>query len=260
MASKVKRRLTTILCADALGYSGLMERDEVGTLDTLRLHRGAMTALITRHDGRMINTWGDAIIAEFASVVEAVQCAIEIQQELAAGNQALPDTRRMWFRIGINLGDVMVDDDDLYGEGVNIAARLQELAEPGGIMISRPVYDQVRNKLSIGFDYLGERSVKNVALPVPSYRVRTGPPPEGEALSPDPAPTPVPETHQAFPRVRSWLQQIPRPIRVFWCVVAFLLVINLMSSPGTLWVKWPAAIALLLTLLHLALRRDRRPQ
>src|ERR1051326_7748764 len=123
---KVKRRLTTVLCADVHGYSRLMEADEAGTMATLRRHRAAMEGLVERHDGRIVNTWGDAVIAEFASVVEAVQCAVEVQQEISGENDALPEARRMRFRIGINLGDVMVEGDDVYGDGVNIAARLQQ--------------------------------------------------------------------------------------------------------------------------------------
>lgn len=141
MTDKLKRRLVTILCADVHGYSRLMGADEAGTLETLRRYRNAMAALIERHDGRIVNTWGDAVIAKFASVVEAVQCAIETQQELDAQDPHLPEVQRMRFRIGINLGDMMVDGSDIYGDGVNIAARLQELADPGGILISGPVYD-----------------------------------------------------------------------------------------------------------------------
>jgi adenylate cyclase len=155
MTEKLKRRLTTVLFADVSGYTRLMEADEAGTLTTLQRYRAAMASLIERHDGRIVNTWGDAVIAEFPSVVEAVQCAIEIQQELSTQDPHRPEARRMRFRIGINLGDVMVDGSDIYGDGVNIAARLQELAEPGGILISGPVYDQVHNKLSVGFAYLG---------------------------------------------------------------------------------------------------------
>ena len=151
-----------------------MEADEAGTLATLRRCREAMATLIERHDGRIVNTWGDAVIAEFGSVVEAVQCAVEMQQELSSHNGGLPEPQRMRFRIGINLGDVMVEGDDVYGDGVNIAARLQELAEPGGILISGPVYEQVHNKLSIGFDCLGEQRLKNVANPVTGYRVLQG--------------------------------------------------------------------------------------
>ncbi len=170
---KVKRRLTTVLCADVHGYSRLMEADEAGTLATLRRHRTAIAGLVERHDGRIVNTWGDAVIAEFASVVEAVQCAVEIQQEISSQDPDPPHAHRMRFRIGINLGDVMVEGADIYGDGVNIAARLQELAEPGGVVISRTVYDQVHNKLSVGFDCLGQQQMKNVA-PVISYRVAMG--------------------------------------------------------------------------------------
>ena len=174
MTTKVRRRLTTLLCADVEGYTRLMEADEAGTLATLRRYRAAMATLIERHDGRIVNTWGDAVIAEFPSVVEAVQCAVETQQELSSYNGGLPEPQRMKFRIGIHLGDVMVEGDDVYGDGVNIAARLQELAEPGGILISGPVYDQVHNKLSIGFDCLGQQHLKNVANPVTGYRVLQG--------------------------------------------------------------------------------------
>ena len=132
----VSRKLTTILCADVEGYSRLMGGDEVATLDRLKQHRSAMAGLIERHRGRVVNTWGDGLIADFPSVVEAVQCAIETQRELATRNNGLPEPERMEFRIGINLGDVMVDGGDLYGEGVNVAARLQALAPPGGIVIS----------------------------------------------------------------------------------------------------------------------------
>ena len=170
---KVKRRLTTVLCADVHGYSRLMEADEAGTLATLRRYRTAIAGLVERHDGRIVNTWGDAVIAEFASVVEAVQCAVEIQQEISNQESDPPHAHRMRFRIGVNLGDVMVDGSDIYGDGVNIAARLQELAEPGGVVISGPVYDQVHNKLSLGFDCLGQQQMKNVA-PVISYRVAMG--------------------------------------------------------------------------------------
>src|SRR5260370_23055896 len=171
---KVKRRLTTVLCADVYGYSRLMGADEAGTLGTLRRHRSAIAALVERHDGRIVNTWRDAVIAEFASVVEAVQCAVEVQQEISNQESDAPDAQRMRFRIGVNLGDVMVDGADIYGDGVNIAARLQEIAEPGGVVVSGPVYDQVHNKLSLGFDSLGQQQVKNVVAPVTSYRVTMG--------------------------------------------------------------------------------------
>ena len=197
MTTKVKRRLTTLLCADVEGYSRLMEADEAGTLATLRRYRDAMATLIERHDGRIVNTWGDAIIAEFPSVVEAVQCAVETQQEISGYNGGLPEPQRMRFRIGINLGDVMMEGDDVYGDGVNIAARLQELADPGGILISGPVYDQVHNKLSMGFDCLGQQHLKNVVNPVTGYRVlQVGAPKRPRPSPPDgtmePTTTPYP--------------------------------------------------------------------
>jgi adenylate cyclase len=172
MAGAVERKLTTIMCADVSGYSRLMEADEAGTLATLKLYRDAMVGLIERHRGRLVSTSGDSLLADFRSVVEAVQCAAEIQRELANRHRSAPDARRMEFCIGINLGDVMVEGGDLYGEGVNVAARLEALADPGGICISRTVYDQVRNRLTLGYDFIGEQAVKNISEPVPVYRVQ----------------------------------------------------------------------------------------
>ena len=137
----------------------------MGTVRRLNEYREALCNFVTRHHGRVVNAPGDAVLAEYPSVVDAVQSAVEAQRELATRNETLPPDQRMSFRIGINLGDVIVGDDDIYGEGVNIAARLQTIAEPGGICISRSVYDQVHNKLTLGFEFLGERSVKNIAAP-----------------------------------------------------------------------------------------------
>ena len=131
MTTKVRRRLTTLLCADVEGYARLMGADETGTMETLRRYRAAMATRSSATTGGVVNTWGDAVIADFPSVVEAVQCAVETQQELSTNNGGLPEPRRMIFRIGIHLGDVMVEGDDVHGDGVNIAARLQERAEPG---------------------------------------------------------------------------------------------------------------------------------
>ena len=171
----IERKLTTLLSADVAGYSAMMERDEVATLHMLRRCREAMDGLITRHRGRVVNTAGDGMLAEFGSVVEAVQCGVEIQKELAGHDHDRVPDDRMRLRIGINLGDVMVYGDDLFGEGVNVAARLQALADPGGIMISGSAYDQVRHKLSVGFDFLGMQPVKNLAEDVPVYRVLLDP-------------------------------------------------------------------------------------
>lgn len=171
MSDSIRRKLTTILSADVHGYSRLMDKDEVDTLERLKAYRGAMTGFIERHSGKVVNTAGDSLLADFGSVVEAVQCAAEIQRELGARNATLGKNQRMEFRIGINLGDVIIEGDDLYGEGVNIAARLQGLADPGGILISGTVFDQVRNKLSLGYNFIGKKSVKNISEQVPVYRI-----------------------------------------------------------------------------------------
>ena len=175
MASKAKkstqRKLTAILCADVVGYSRLMGADEEATIETLTAYRKVFLTHIESHNGHVVDAKGDAILAEFASVVDAVNGAVEIQRELAEKNTELPAERRMDFRIGINLGDVVVKDEVIYGDGVNIAARLEALAEPGGICISRPVYDQVKNKLTQEYEYLGEQQVKNIAEPVRAYKV-----------------------------------------------------------------------------------------
>jgi class 3 adenylate cyclase/uncharacterized RDD family membrane protein YckC len=167
----VKRKLTTIFCADVVGYSRLMGADEHGTLKRLKVYRELMQAFIERHHGRVVSWSGDAVLADFSSVVESVQCAVEIQRELKAQNESLPERERMDFRIGINLGDVMIDDHDIFGEGVNIAARLQALATPGGILVSGSVHDQVKNKLSLGFSFMGHQQVKNISEQVPVFVV-----------------------------------------------------------------------------------------
>jgi len=172
---EVKRKLTAILSADVKGYSRLMGADEEGTLRTLTAYREVMAELILGHRGRVVNAPGDALLAEFESVVDAVKSAVEIQRELAKRNAELPTDRRMEYRIGINLGDVMVDRESIYGDGVNISARLESLADGGGICISGTVYDQIENKLTLAYDYLGEQTVKNIAKPVRVYKVLTEP-------------------------------------------------------------------------------------
>ena len=170
-APPLERKLVAILAADIQGYSRLMSIAEEDTLATLSAHRAITDAIIAQHGGRICSTAGDSILAEFASVFAAVQCAVEIQRDLAQANLALGEERRMWFRIGINIGDVMVKDGDIFGDGVNIAVRLEGLAEPGGICISRGVHDHVRRKLPYGFEDLGEQSVKNIAQPIRVFRL-----------------------------------------------------------------------------------------
>ena len=179
---EVKRKLAAILNADVKGYSRLMGADEEGTLQTLTAYREVMATLIQQHQGRVVNAPGDALLAEFESVVDAVKSAVEIQRELAKRNAELPTDRRMEYRIGINLGDVMFDGESIYGDGVNIAARLESLSEAGGICISGTVFDHVRNKLDLGYEFLGEQPVKNIAIPVRVYKVLMEPEEAGKVI------------------------------------------------------------------------------
>ena len=170
--AEAKRRLAAILAADVAGYSRLMAADEYATLDTLNACRDVFRQQVSERGGRVVDTAGDSVLAVFESVVEAVQCGVNVQSELEARNSALPENRRMAFRIGINLGDVIEQDDGtIYGDGVNVAARLQALAEPGGVMVSEDAHRQVRNKLQVGFEDAGEHEVKNIAEPVRAHRV-----------------------------------------------------------------------------------------
>jgi adenylate cyclase len=166
-----KRKLTTMFSADVAEYSRLMAEDEAATVKTLKTYREIMTELIRQHRGRVVDSPGDNVLAEFTSVVDAVQCAVSVQKELQARNAELPENRRMEFRIGINLGDVIEEEDRIYGDGVNIAARLEAMANPGGICISKTAFDQIETKLPLGYEYLGEQSVKNIPKAVGAYRV-----------------------------------------------------------------------------------------
>src|SRR5512139_1137247 len=179
---EVKRKLTAILHADVKGYSRLMGEDEESTAGTLNVYKEVMTGFIQHHRGRVVGTAGDSMLAEFASVVDAVRCAVEIQKELKTRNAELPENRRMEFRIGVNLGDVIEDGEQILGDGVNIAARLESLSEAGGVCISGTAFDQVRNKVNLGYEYLGEQAVKNIALPVRMYKVLIEPEASGKVI------------------------------------------------------------------------------
>jgi TolB-like protein/class 3 adenylate cyclase len=170
-----KRKLTAILSADAKGYSRLMSGDEEATVRTITAHRAAMAKLIQQYRGRVVDSPGDNVLAEFGSVVDAVNCAVEVQRELAERNSELPAERQMEFRIGINLGDVIEEGERIYGDGVNIAARVEGLAEGGGICISGTVYDAIEAKLGLEYEYMGEQEVKNIDRPVRVYRVLSFP-------------------------------------------------------------------------------------
>lgn len=234
MSSQVQRKLTTILAADADGYSRVMEADEVGTLGALRAARSVFSRLIERHHGRIANTAGDGLIAEFPSVVEAVQCAIEVQRELATDTQ-----NGLRFRIGVHLGDVLIDGDDLLGEGVNLAARLQSMAEPGGILISQQVYDQVQKKLSVGFEYLGERQPKNFEESVGVYSV--APAGGGEPRSVRAAAAPPSAAERAGKqgkRPESWARLWGSAQRSA-AILAILGIVDF-ATGDSWWVQWPA--------------------
>jgi adenylate cyclase len=182
----VERKLTTVLAADVVGYSRLMGADEVGTLARLKsLRKELVQPKIAEGRGRIVKLMGDGLLAEFPSVVEAVRCAVAIQQDMAGREADLSDERRIRLRIGVNLGDIIVEGSDIYGDGVNVAARLEGLAEPGGICISGKVYEEVRTKLATAFEDLGEQEVKNIREPVRVYRWT------------DAAPNPMPATEGA---------------------------------------------------------------
>ncbi len=258
MPSDIQRKLTTILSADAAGYSRVMELNEVEGLRALKAARAVFKKFISRHHGRVANTAGDGLIADFPSVVEAVQCAIEVQRELGA-QPADPDLA-LNFRIGIHLGDVMIDGEDLLGEGVNLAARLQTMAEPGGILISRQVYDQVHGKLSVGFDYLGEKHPRNFTEGVEVYGVSTlgsiGPKvhlqePERPTSSARPAPHARPEpTASAEPHMAATtIDQPPATdkdailarIKPLGAVILGLCLIDAFTGRG-LWAHYPVLV------------------
>src|SRR3954449_8666533 len=190
-APSIERKLAAIFATDVAGYSRLMGQDEVGTLRTLAAHREIMDRLIGEHRGRIANTAGDSVLAEFPSVVDAVQCAVQIQQALAEANDGVPEDRRMSFRIGVHMGDVMIRSGDLLGDGVNVAARLQALAHPGGICLSGEAHQYARKVLPLAYADLGHQTVRNIEEPIRAYALgpvrlvgsETGPPKESSQTS-----------------------------------------------------------------------------
>jgi adenylate cyclase len=240
-----ERRLTAILCADVVGYSRLVGRDETGTLARLDQARGILRAAIEGQRGRIFNLAGDGMLAEFPSALAAVQAAITAQDRLGDWAEVQPEDDRMRLRIGVNLGDVVVSGDDLLGDGVNVAARLQEVAVPGGICLSGAVYEQVRSKIETGFADLGPRSMKNIADPVRVYALHIG--------------AELPWADQKIPSVpaarpgNAIFDRLRRRVLGALFIVAVLLVINLMTSPYDIWVQWPAlglGVAVLLPVIR----------
>lgn len=186
--ARVGRRLAAIVAADVAGYSRLMGIDEVGTARTLREHRKVTDALVAKHGGRLVKSTGDGVLLEFPSVVDAVECAVAMQAVMAERNQGVPEDRRMLFRIGINLGDILIEGDDILGDGVNVAARLEGIAKPGGICISSSAYDQVLGKVAVEFSDLGEQILKNIVRPIRAYAVGLRPNTDQNAPTPSSAP------------------------------------------------------------------------
>jgi TolB-like protein/class 3 adenylate cyclase len=184
---RVERRLAAIVAADVVGYSRLMGDDEEGTLAALKaIRRELIDPRIAEHRGRIVKTTGDGLLVEFASVVDALRCAVDVQREMAERNARVPAETHIKFRIGINLGDIIIDGDDIFGDGVNVAARLEALAEPGGICVNRVVRDQVRDKLAFAFEDMGEQRVKNIARPVRAFRIVAESKPLPEPCAPPP--------------------------------------------------------------------------
>ncbi len=251
--SETRRKLTTIFSADVQDYTRMMRDDEEGTLKTLTRYRDAMSRLIEVHHGRVVNTWGDGLIAEFSSVVEAVRAALDVQTELAGYNADRPDETRMLFRIGINLDDVIVEGDDIYGDGVNIAARLQASAPAGGIVISNTVYDQVRNKLTVGFECLGQLPVKNIEGGVLSYAVRIG----EKRMQPEPV---MPMVDRASGQMRTGIAVAASKSAnpgLPAVVAAGLVGINLLSWDGTFWARWPLLVLAMVWALRWVRKAER---
>ncbi len=240
MSTEIERRLTNILSADVFGYSRLMGVDEAGTLALLNEYKAVMTELIAQHRGRIVSTAGDSVLADFPSSVMAVQTAVDIQRQLAERNQKLEPERQMWFRIGINLGDVIVERDDIFGDDVNIAARLQSMAEPGGILISGTVFDQVKNKLSLSFNFLGPQRLKNIDAEVPVYSAAMS----GAARPPVDA-----RGSQIATPQKTQEKLITSAIRA-GAIVAFLGAINLFSWRGHFWFQWPSLVVLLIFIIR----------
>ena len=224
-----------------------MGHDEAATLATLKTYRAAMVSQITDQGGRVFSMAGDGLLAEFPSVVKAVESAIRIQRDLAERNAARPEQRRLRFRIGLNLGDVMVEEGDLYGEGVNIAARLQAIAEPDGILISGAVFEHVRGKLDLSFAFRGEQAMKNIGRAVPVYQV---------VLGAGAAPSGAPQTHAPAPHRQDWKRDLALSAGQAALLIAFFFALNLLTS-RSLWFPWPALV-IALGFGFRALRRLRR--
>lgn len=250
------RRLAAIFSADVKDYTKLMQDDEAATVVTITSYRDLMSALIQQHHGRVVDSPGDNLLAEFSSVVDAVQGAVSIQKEIKGRNDLLPNHRKMKFRIGINLGDVIVKENRIYGDGVNVAARLETLADAGGICISRTAYDQIEDKLPFGYEYIGEQTAKNLKKPLTAYKVNIWP--EGNMQKPT--------AFKLYKKGQEYLnkslsfakqkttdsQQLKTNkiirkqrrfkfhLKAYLGVIGFLAIINILTYHGSIWFHWPA--------------------
>ncbi len=242
---EVQRRLAAILAADVAGYTRLMEANEDATLAAWwAARKDVIDPAVVRYRGRIVKHTGDGFLAEFPTATEAVQCAISMQTDLVAIHSNTPEDSRFAFRMGINLGEIVADKDDIYGEGVNLAARLEGLAEPGGICISEDVHRQVRNKLSISFDYLGEKNLKNISENEAVYHVSF----EGKRSSPGKVKKPRPErvvhrdqpyaSSNIFPTSELLKDRWLRYVKMLGAIWVILLVIDIGTGPG-IWAHWP---------------------
>ena len=250
---EVQRRLAAVLAADVAGYTRLMEANEDATLSAWwSARKDVVDPTVARHRGRIVKHTGDGFLAEFPTATEAVQCAISMQTDLVAIHSKTPKDRHFAFRMGINLGEIVADKDDIYGEGVNLAARLESLAEPGGICISEDVYRQVRNKLSINFEYLGEKSLKNITEEEAVYHVSVGKKRKGSTKvkgrsSDRGVRNAQPQAPNHFiPNPEHQKDRFLRHVKVLGAILAILFVIDISTGPG-IWVHWPGiAIATIL--------------
>jgi class 3 adenylate cyclase len=241
---EVKRKLAAIFSADVKDYSRLMRDDETATVRTLTAYREVMTKLIRQHHGRVVDSPGDNLLAEFVSVVDGVQSAVAIQKELKALNVKLAANRKMEFRIGINLGDIIEEGDRIYGDGVNIAARLEALADPGGICISRTAYDQIEDKLPLGYEYLGNKIVKNIPKPIQAYRVLVEP----EEFTKKSWAKEVAEDPEEDKRLDETV--FNNHMYIYFGVIIFLFLINLFTYDGDIWFHFPALVWGLIVFIH----------
>lgn len=254
MSSEIDRRLTTILCADVAGYSRLMNIDEERTLARLKETRDIFLDHIGRHGGRVINMTGDGLLGEFPSVVRAVECAVEVQNILNRESRTQPPAKRMLYRIGINVGDIMVDKDDIFGDGVNVAARLEAMAPVGGICISGSVFEQVKHHLPREFRFLGNREVKNIADPIPVYSLILSEAPATAAAEAPRAEASFDEAEDTQFHAKAAQQaRFYHRAMMYGGIILLLFIINLSTSTDYWWFLWPTG-ALAFVLLMNAIR------